>query len=188
MVRLGMCKDKKECERRALESVPRLIAVLQQQCDRGEASQCVLLGLWYSLGGFVDKDDARAAALFKRACDAGEMRGCEYLGNAFGQGAGVDKDTARAASLFRRACGAGNTDACDDLATMNLPPNEAFAYQLTKECGRGVPPSCALVVVMAEKGGDIPSLDRAKLINALTQGCRAGVTTACDYLKRSQGR
>jgi TPR repeat protein len=68
---------------------------------------CYKLGVSYSLGAGVSKNEVRAAALYKQACDGGLVAGCSNLGALYVTGQGVSKDVMRAAALYKQACDGG---------------------------------------------------------------------------------
>lgn len=95
-------------------------------CDGGDIRSCVQLGVLYSNGYGVPKDEQKASALFQKACDRGSTAACSNLGSFYAMGRGVPRNGAKAAALYQRACNAGEPAGCYGLG---------FAY----EWGLGVP-------------------------------------------------
>jgi TPR repeat protein len=73
---------------------------------------CVRLGILYSRGKGVPKDESRAVVLFEQACQRSEMSGCFFLGIALMEGRGVGRDAVRAKTLIKQACDGQFEPAC----------------------------------------------------------------------------
>ncbi len=120
----------------------RAVALEVSACDRGDAQDCIELGLFYREGTHgLAKDTAQALRLNERACSLGEPAGCYQASYLLGQATpGLTLDTKRAQSFVDRAqalivsqCDAGVIDACHTLMT------PAADY---KACLAGDPDAC----------------------------------------------
>lgn len=72
-------------------------------CDAGYAPSCNGLGVLYSEGRGVAKDEVEAARLYRQACVDGATTACEHLSQALERGRGVAKDADAAARAHARA-------------------------------------------------------------------------------------
>jgi TPR repeat protein len=79
--------------------------------EKGEAEGQLGLGICYTRGHGVAKDDVQAAAWFRKAADQGLAGAQTLLGNCYYDGVGVPKDQALAVSWYRKAADQGNTGA-----------------------------------------------------------------------------
>jgi Sel1 repeat len=117
---------------------PGHVVACTEQCARGNAWSCVVLGVMVVRGQGVPKDAARAADLFERACDADELAGCNNLGVAFSEAEGRPLDLPRALELFRQACYGGTKEGCTNIGELY-------------ESGRGVPRDYAAAAARYEQ-------------------------------------
>ena len=85
---------------------------LRKSCEAGSAADCHALGVMYTFGQDLPRDEARSAELYRKGCDGGEAGGCFYLGVAYAEGRGVPRDDTRAKELFRNLCDKGDEAAC----------------------------------------------------------------------------
>jgi len=76
------------------------------------------LGVAYSGGRGVERDEARAIQYFRESADRGHAHAQFCLGNCYAQGDGVKKNLRQAASWYRRAAEQGNEGAQWDLALL----------------------------------------------------------------------
>ena len=79
--------------------------------EKGEAEGQSGLGICYTRGHGVAKDDVQAAAWFRKAADQGLAGAQTLLGNCYFDGVGVPKDQALAVSWYRKAADQGDTGA-----------------------------------------------------------------------------
>jgi hypothetical protein len=161
----------------------------QTQCTQGNAGSCANLGLMYSKGEGVAKDDARAAAFDKQACDGGSPLGCYDLGIDYDSGWGVAKDSARAVSLYKQACDGGHARACVNLGYMytlglgGLSQDYARALVLYKQaCDGGNARGCYDLGSMYQQGRSVePDIGRARAL--YKRSCDGGDREGCDHLR-----
>ena len=69
------------------------------------------VGLMYSKGYGVIKDNTKAAEWYQLAVDAGEIRSMINLGYMYANGLGVVQDRKKARELFERAANEGDDEA-----------------------------------------------------------------------------
>jgi len=79
--------------------------------EKGEAEGQLNLGICYTKGEGVAKDDVQAVAWFRKAADQGFAPAQELLGNCYLDGEGVPKDQEQAVSWYRKAAEQGNASA-----------------------------------------------------------------------------
>ena len=79
--------------------------------EKGEAEGQLNLGICYTKGEGVAKDDVQAVAWWRKAADQGFASAQTLLGNCYLDGEGVPKDQEQAVSWYRKAAEQGNTSA-----------------------------------------------------------------------------
>jgi TPR repeat protein len=116
--------DEQACVERSLRRTPDPETIgqarqqLSEECRRGGAEACSVLGVIHELGLGVPANAARAVALYERACHDGNRRGCANLGIARAEGIGGPVDLRAAAQLLEPACAEGDARGCARLAAM----------------------------------------------------------------------
>jgi S1-C subfamily serine protease len=101
-------------------------ASLLKAAEQGDASAQLNLGVLYSEGHGVARDDAQAAEWIRKAAEQGDSEAQATLGAAYEVGQGVPKDYSQAAAWYRKAADQGYARAQNFLG---------YLY----EAGRGVP-------------------------------------------------
>jgi len=96
-------------------SVKEAVAWLRKAAQRGNAAAQVNLGVMYSNGWGVPRNDATALHWLVTAADAGSARALYNLGIMYMQGQGVRQDYAKALKFFQQAA-----ESCDTGAQTNL--------------------------------------------------------------------
>jgi TPR repeat protein len=112
-----------------------------EQCQRGDARSCFILGVSYERGDRGAADMAKAAALYGQACDGGDAAGCFNLGVITESGRGAPRDLRRAAASYEKACEGGEARGCLGLGIM-------------RETGAGVPEDLVHAVTLYERACD----------------------------------
>jgi TPR repeat protein len=84
---------------------------LRLAAAQGDAGFQFGLGLKYTHGEGVKKDEAKAARLYGQAAEQGHADAQVYLGECYAYDKGVEADAARAARLFGQAAEQDNADA-----------------------------------------------------------------------------
>ena len=110
-------KDEKACWALGLQETLILEA---QQCQKGNAEICELLGFRYAYAKGVMPDDAKAAEFYLKACEQEAVR-CVILGEQYGPGDEprmIPHDDAKAAEFYRKACDAQQAAGCSNLGIM----------------------------------------------------------------------
>jgi hypothetical protein len=100
----------------------------QNLADAGDAVAMANLGIMYrrggfwSGGGFVSKDDARAASWFSKAAEAGDLGGMINLAEMSERGVGgLQKDAKKAVGWYARAADLGSRVAQENLERLQAP-------------------------------------------------------------------
>jgi TPR repeat protein len=158
--------------------------VLERACGASDAEACRLVG------GFLERDPARAADYDRRACDGGNGTACDSLALHFEKGDGVPRDLPRAAELRTRGCKLGFRLGCGFLGWMYIE-------------GTGVPmdevKGVALMEVACTDGDlfdtgpcewaadyfiqpEFAKYDPAKAKRLYKMACAGGRSSACDKL------
>jgi TPR repeat protein len=91
------------------------IHTLREDCDKGIMKACNNVGIAYSKGYGVKRDQRVASKYFAESCVGNYMNGCYHLGMARKNGHGVKKHSSKAQDLFKKACEGGNKNACIEL-------------------------------------------------------------------------
>jgi TPR repeat protein len=76
---------------------------LRAKTEAGDADSEFRLGLFYSSGQGVAKDEVEAVKWYRKAAEQNVAEAQYYLGNCYGLGLGVAKDHAEAVKWFRKA-------------------------------------------------------------------------------------
>lgn len=84
---------------------------LQAAREKGDATSCSNLGVMYTKGQGVKRDDKLAAALYRKACGGGIAGGCFNLGVMYDDGREVEQVRAQAVNFFGKACDLKNQQA-----------------------------------------------------------------------------
>ena len=77
----------------------------KQECEDGQMSSCLELGVLYYTGDGVKKDIKKSQKLFTKACKSRISRACGYLGYVYLRGGdGVKIDKRKAMLAFSKGC------------------------------------------------------------------------------------
>ena len=91
------------------------IQTLIKSCNAADMKACNDLGIAYSKGYGVERDQVKATKFYAKACVSNNMDGCYNLAIARSTGKGVMKNSKKAAELFKKACDGGHQKACESL-------------------------------------------------------------------------
>lgn len=117
--------------------------------EAGNSSAQLNLGLLYSLGQGVPKDERKAVSWYRKAAEQGNAKAQHVLvGTMYDAGQGVSKDEQQAVSWYRKAAEQGYADAQVSLGNMY-------------ETGQGVPQDAQQAVAWYRKAAD-QGYDRAQ--------------------------
>ena len=94
------------------------VEALKAKAEKGDARAQFSLGVRYSLGDGVAKDEAEAVKWYRKAADQGDAFGQGNLGVMYADGRGVAKDEAEAVKWYRKAADQGNALAQFNLGVM----------------------------------------------------------------------
>jgi len=83
------------------------------------------LGVIYTDGRGVPKDEAKAVHWYEKAAEQGYANAQNNLGNMYTDGRGVPKDDAKAVQWYQKAAEQGHTDAQKNLDLMVKKGNES---------------------------------------------------------------
>ena len=86
-------------------------AATQKLAEQGDSYAQISLGIMYSKGQEVPKDDAKAVEWYRKAAEQGNAYGQVSLGTMYDMGRGVPRDTAKAVEWYRKAAEQGNAEA-----------------------------------------------------------------------------
>ena len=92
---------------------------LEKDCNGGNASACVNLGVMYANGKGVKQDYKKASELYQKACNGGVASSCYNLGIMYYNGQGVKQNKSKAKKLFGDACDMGDQVGCDAYRDLN---------------------------------------------------------------------
>ena len=135
------CKEKGNLEQAA--------SWFRKAADLGDSMAQYNLGVCYSNGHGVEKDDARAFFWFQKSAEQG-LAGAQYnLGVYYDKGKGVEKDEAKAVSWYRKAAEQGHAGAQFNLGVSFLE-------------GSGTKQSLSSAVTWLEKAAGSDDNDTAK--------------------------
>jgi TPR repeat protein len=91
---------------------------LRPPAEQADADAQLQLGLMYSDGHRVPKDDAKALTWFRKAAEQGHPDAQLLVGSMYAEGLGVPVDNAKAVTWFRKAAEQGHPDAQSNLGFM----------------------------------------------------------------------
>lgn len=160
----------------------------QHQCETGDSSSCLNVGVMYKTGLGLEKNPQQAAAFFRQACVAQNMNGCYNLASLYLNGIGVIKDEKRALSLYEKSCNNTNGALCVNLGKMYAEgtgtiknPQKALAiYQVSCEAGEVI--ACANLGIMYGRGEGVER-DFGRAQDYLQPACEKNENdSACIFL------
>jgi hypothetical protein len=158
----------------------------QEQCDKGHAGSCGVLGALYGNGtADLARDASKAAGLFQKACDGGDAKSCVNLGEMKADGVGGSKDPTAAAPLFEKACNDGEAHGCLHLGELyrsgaGVSKDDAKAAALLqKGCDGGQARACGLLGKMYAEGAGVAKDDK-QAGELLGRACNGNDGEACD--------
>ena len=166
------------------------------QCASKDAGSCTNLGLMYSHGKGVDKDDVRAFALFQQACDGGDAHGCTDLGVEYMNGRGAEKDDVRAVGFFKLGCDGGHPTGCANLGVMYLSgrgvqKDDARGLALFQQAVTAAMRSAARTSASPTRTAGAPRRTRPRLLASTSEPAteatqsRARTSVACTRMPRA---
>ncbi len=160
---------------------------LEKACGTGVADACNNLGMLFTYGQGVPKDERRGVTLFARACEGGHLGACAGLGFAYAVGQGVAKDEGRALALYNKACNGKNPLGCYNLGVVYgegrlVPKNDTQAAALFQQaCAGGYAAACLNLGSRVLQAQGVAK-DEAKAGALFKQACDGGDARGCLLL------
>ncbi|MCC6553066.1 MAG: sel1 repeat family protein [Polyangiaceae bacterium] len=169
-----------------------------EQCGKGDAPSCLVVGYRHLEGKDVARDPAKAMELFKKACDGGAAYGCyqagdQYMRARLAKDATEDQKTEariKAEEMYNKGCQAGNGWICWNVSDWYLrdgslavfPKDPARAMSLVRRgCDLGYGPSCStLARHMIE--GKHTTKDVPAALALLQRACDGGRWEDCETI------
>ena len=158
-------------------------------CGAGDASACNQFAVKLRKGGYVLRDEQRAAGLFDQACTSAIADACTNFAVMLQRGAGVPKDSARAVNLLRQGCDGAAMEGCARLGVLYVQGavvtrdvgRAAALFQ--QSCDHGQMMGCAHLGSLYETGeGLARNYDRAAEL--FQKSCDHKVAIGCVGLGR----
>jgi TPR repeat protein len=159
----------------------------EEQCQRGSAGSCGILGTMYAYGYHVSKDPAKSVPLLKTACDKDLFIACRELGHRHARGEGVAQDYIQAVPLYKRACEGGDAAACLSIGSLlwtgkGLAKDEKKAADYFQSaCNAGSGSGCSALGVAYQTGKGIAK-DELKAASLYQRACEGGAAVGCVNL------
>jgi uncharacterized protein len=166
-----------------------VFAMFKRACAGGDPEGCWSLGMLFSNGLGVRKNDAEAYRYFELACTGGAKLGCTSLAKAIDEGRGTEADPKRALDLLLATCERGYSDACTSASAFYLAGRGTekdlakSAALLKRACEGNDRGACFLLAMRHTLGMGVPK-DPALAKTYLTRACEGGVDLACEQLKK----
>lgn len=117
--------------------------------EHGAADAAYNIGVMYSKGDGVIKNEAKAVEWYRRAAELCNGSYCNYVGSLYFNGTMVRQDEAEAAKWFKRAVALGWKEGMLNLALCylgrGLPTNYLWAYAYTNLAGLDSNPNTTLI-------------------------------------------
>jgi hypothetical protein len=143
------------------ENCPKYLPFWQRSAEQGQAIAQSFLGVCYSYGKGLVKDEAQALAWYRKAADQGYAPAQANLGVMYRDGKGIAKDEAQAIAWLRKAAEQGYVPAQINLGSIyanskNMAKDEAQAVNwFSKAAEQGHPAAQANLGVMFRDGKGI---------------------------------
>jgi TPR repeat protein len=165
------------------EDVVQGLAVLKDACT-SQQSSCSKLGVLYTEGKVVPKNEAMGLSYYEQSCALGNQMACAEAGMMVLVGKGASKDPARAEALFEKACPTAEAKStCGSLAGVfregKLVPKDAkrAAGYLERSCASsGI--GCMDLADMLLAGEGV-ARDRDRAIKLYEGICGRGGPSGC---------
>ncbi len=93
-------------------SLDKFIKDASRDCNRGDSSECLIIGTTCEDLSEDKCNSAIAAEYYKKACDLGDSLACSSLGSLYNEGKGVERNYAKAKEYYQKACDLGDASGC----------------------------------------------------------------------------
>ena len=132
-----------------------------QECEKGNAMSCFIVGNYYENGGNLDGDKVEidyslAVKYFMKGCKGGVADSCNDLGLMYMNGTGVKQDYQTANKYFRKSCADGSMYGCTNLG-VNYHKGYGFTLDFKiaakfykKGCDSGLSIACKKLHLVTE--------------------------------------
>ena len=165
-------------------SIAQGVEVLKQACSARRQAACSKLGVMYSEGKVVPKDEKVGLSYYEQSCAAGNDASCAEAGMMVLLGRGASKDAARAGALLEKACSPERPmTTCGSLARIfregKVVPKDAkrAAGYLERSCTKnGI--GCMDFAEMLLAGEGVAK-DRERAIKIYEEACGKGGLSSC---------
>ena len=159
------------------------IPLYDRACSSGNMIACRQLGMIYSLGHGVPKDEPRAVALVTKACDGNDAEACRLLGDTY-----FNQNNSKAAELLARGCELGATNSCGDLGVLynrfsgnsvllRMDSSRALSL-ISKGCNAGDLKSCTALGDAYVNGYGV-GRDNSRGLALYANACDRGYAVSC---------
>ncbi|MBN2722500.1 MAG: sel1 repeat family protein [Deltaproteobacteria bacterium] len=176
--------DKKALQKAELEK----LKVMENECLKGNAQYCLMVGDIYKAGKMAKKDMSKATEYYSQACDKKIYSGCRELGNALIEGDGVERNPEKGIKLLDIACDNDIFSACGVLglnyyAGLNIKKDQKKAVEyLTRACNANYFESCLplarhLYNLKTKRSASVSK--KRKIIGYLQNACTGNVAEGC---------
>lgn len=166
------------------------IGLFESASERGDGRSMFSLGLMYSAGDVLPKNDVLAARYYERAAAAGNTDAMVNLAVARFRGTGIPRDTDQALKMFEAASLRGVSQASFNLASLfeaGAGGTKARAAAIYVRAGeQGYLPGFQKAAAMYDKGAGV-DVDTERAADLLIEGIALGSTQVTDAIKESPG-
>ncbi len=161
--------------------------LLERACAGGQPAACDVLGMAYSAGVGVARDDARAEGFFRTACERGSATGCARLGLCYQRRAEVHDDPGAPPRSYDAGVSQAAADckhtalACDWLAHVPEAAAAVAFDALVDKCDAEIPGACA-ALASAIAARRVPRETAAWVLGRIRKSCDEGKALWCRRL------
>ena len=143
---------------------PGALSACRAPAEQGNASCENLLGVLYSRGRGVPKNEAEAANWFRKAAEQGHPQACFNLGRAYQLGHGVKASDEEALKWYGKAAAQHVPEAefAVGMLTVERNPREGMKW-IRKAARQGLPGAEAFLGIAYDKGIDVKQNERTAL-------------------------
>ena len=143
---------------------PGALAACKTAAEKGDASCQNLMGVLYSRGRGVPKNEAEAANWFRKAAEQGHPQACFNLGRAYQFGHGVKASDEEALKWYGKAAAQHLPEAefAVGLLTVDRNPREGMKW-IRKAARQGLPGAEGFLGIAYDKGVDVKQNERTAL-------------------------
>jgi len=161
---------------------PGALSACRSAAEQGDASCQNLMGVLYSKGRGVPKNEAEAANWFRKAAEQGHPQACFNLGRAYQFGHGVSASDEEALKWYGKAAARHVPEAefAVGVLTVEQNPREGMKW-IRKAARQGLPGAEAFLGIAYDKGIDVKQNERTA-VKWYLLGANHGDPTAQTHL------